>query len=143
VDALAAADLDEVAAVDGVGPKIAASVAEFFSVPENRHVLEKLRSAGLTLAEERAERGAQPLAGMTFVLTGALERYTRDEAGAALKALGAKVAGSVSKKTSYVVAGADAGSKLDKAVELGVAVRDEAWLMGLIESGVLSEEPPA
>ncbi len=122
----------------------------FLSVPENLEVLERLRQAGLTLEEDlgtaaarAAEEtgvsadlaGAQPLAGLTFVLTGTLERRTRDEAGAALKALGAKVTGSVSKKTSYVVAGPGAGSKLTKAESLGVAVLDEDALETILTTG--------
>ena len=141
-----------VVANDGVGPKIAASVKQFFSVPENLAVLERLRVAGLTLEEDLSgevaraaeETGvsvdlaeAQPLAGLTFVLTGTLERRTRDEAGAALKALGAKVTGSVSKKTSYVVAGPGAGSKLTKAESLGVPVLDEEQLEHVLATGTL------
>ena len=150
IDRLLLASEEEIAQVDGVGPKIAASVKGFLAVPENLEVLERLRQAGLSLEEDlgaatvRAaeETGvsadladAQPLAGLTFVLTGTLERRTRDEAGAALKALGAKVTGSVSKKTSYVVAGPGAGSKLAKAESLGVPVLDEAQLEHLLATG--------
>ena len=150
LDALVVANADEIAAVDGVGPKIAASVKQFFGVPENLAVLERLRVAGLTLEEDLSgeaaraaeEMGvaeelvaAQPLAGLTFVLTGTLERRTRDEAGAALKALGAKVTGSVSKKTSYVVAGPGAGSKLAKAESLGVSVLNEEQLEHVLATG--------
>jgi DNA ligase (NAD+) len=128
-----------IAAIDGIGPKIAQSVREFFSVPENVAVLERLRQAGVVMEEERREpERPQTLAGLTFVLTGALERYTRDAAGDALKALGAKVSGSVSKKTSFVVAGEAAGSKLTKAQQLGVPVLDEETLVRIIETG----EPP-
>ena len=96
-----------------------------------------MQAAGVVLAEERREpRGPQTLAGLTFVLTGALSRFTRDEAGAALKALGAKVSGSVSKKTSFVVVGEEAGSKYDKAVELGVPVLSEDDLVRTLESGL-------
>ena len=150
IDKLLLASEEEIAQVDGVGPKIAASVKGFLAVPENLEVLERLRQAGLSLEEDlgaatarAAEEtgvsadlaGAQPLAGLTFVLTGTLERRTRDEAGAALKALGAKVTGSVSKKTSYVVAGPGAGSKLAKAESLGVPVLDEAQLEHLLATG--------
>jgi DNA ligase (NAD+) len=101
-------------------------------------VVAKLASTGVSLAEERrAPDRPQTLAGLTFVLTGALDRRTREEAGEALKALGAKVSGSVSKKTSYVVVGADPGSKYDKALELGVSVLDEESLEGVLESGDL------
>ena len=152
LDALVMANEEDIAAIDGVGPKIAASVKQFFSVPENLAVLERLRVAGLTLEEDLSgeaaraaeETGvsvdlaeAQPLAGLTFVLTGTLERRTRDEAGAALKVLGAKVTGSVSKKTSYVVAGPGAGSKLTKAESLGVPVLDEEQLEHVLATGTL------
>ena len=139
IDALAGASADEIASVEGVGPKIAASVRAFFDNPDNALVLEKLRSAGVKMAEERTRpTRPQTLAGLTFVLTGALEGYTRDQAGAALKELGARVSGSVSAKTSYVVAGQDAGSKYDKALALGVPVLDEAALARVLETG----EPP-
>lgn len=150
IDALVAANEEDIAQIDGIGPKIAASVKEFLAVPENLQVLERLRQAGLTLEEDlgaaaaaaSAQTGiagelveAQPLAGLTFVLTGALELRTRDEAGAALKALGAKVTGSVSKKTSFLVAGPKAGSKLTKAESLGVPVLDEAALEQILATG--------
>ena len=139
IDAIASASFDELAAVEGVGPVIAGSLRAFFDNPDNLEVIEKLRERGVELAEvRRAPERPQTLSGLTFVLTGALERYTREQAGDALKALGAKVAGSVSKKTSFVVAGSDAGSKLDKALSLGVPVLDEAALVRVIESG----EPP-
>ena len=134
----------------GIGPKIAASVKQFLAVPENLAVLERLRQAGLSLevdlgaahAQAAADAGvageladAQPLAGLTFVLTGTLVNRTRDEAGAALKVLGAKVSGSVSKKTSYLVAGPKAGSKLAKAEQLGVPVLDEDALEQILATG--------
>ena len=133
---LMSADEERIAAVEGVGPKIAHSVREFLSVEENAAVLERLREAGVVLEEEQAgEAVPQTLAGLTFVLTGTLERHTRDEAKAALQAFGAKVSGSVSKKTSYVVAGAAAGSKLTKAEQLGVPVLDEEALDRILETG--------
>lgn len=133
---LMSADEERIAAVEGVGPKIAHSVREFLSVEENTAVLERLREAGVVLEEEQAgEAVPQTLAGLTFVLTGTLERHTRDEAKAALQAFGAKVSGSVSKKTSYVVAGAAAGSKLAKAEQLGVPVLDEEALDHILETG--------
>ena len=122
------------------------------AVPENLEVLERLRQAGLTLEEDLGQMAAdaaaaagvsadlaseQPLAGLTFVLTGTLVRRTRDEAGAALKTLGAKVTGSVSKKTSFVVAGPKAGSKLTKAESLGVPVLDEEQLEIILTTGEL------
>ena len=133
---LMSADEERIAAVEGVGPKIAHSVREFLSVEENAAVLERLREAGVAFEEEQAgEAAPQTLAGLTFVLTGTLERHTRDEAKAALQAFGAKVSGSVSKKTSYVVAGAAAGSKLTKAEQLGVPVLDEEALDHILETG--------
>lgn len=133
---LMSSDEERIAAVEGVGPKIAHSVREFLSVEENAAVLERLREAGVVLEEEQAgETAPQTLAGLTFVLTGTLERHTRDEAKAALQAFGAKVSGSVSKKTSYVVAGAAAGSKLTKAEQLGVPVLDEEALEHILETG--------
>ncbi|MGO5239496.1 NAD-dependent DNA ligase LigA [Parolsenella sp. LCP21S3_E11] len=133
---LMSADEERIAAVEGVGPKIAHSVREFLSVEENAAVLERLREAGVILEEEQTgEAAPQTLAGLTFVLTGTLERHTRDEAKAALQAFGAKVSGSVSKKTSYVVAGAAAGSKLTKAEQLGVPVLDEEALDRILETG--------
>ena len=133
---LMSADEERIAAVEGVGPKIAHSVREFLSVEENAAVLERLREAGVVLEEEQTgEAAPQTLAGLTFVLTGTLERHTRDEAKAALQAFGAKVSGSVSKKTSYVVAGAAAGSKLTKAEQLGVPVRDVEALDRILETG--------
>ena len=133
---LMSADEERIAAVEGVGPKIAHSVREFLSVEENAAVLERLREAGVVLEEEQAgDAVPQTLAGLTFVLTGTLERHTRDEAKAALQAFGAKVSGSVSKKTSYVVAGAAAGSKLAKAEQLGVPVLDEEALDRILETG--------
>ncbi len=154
IDAIVLASEEEIAAIDGIGPKIAQSVKQFLSVPENLAVLDRLRCAGLTLEEDlsgaagraAAETGvaadlvdAQPLAGLTFVLTGTLVNRTRDEAGAALKALGAKVTGSVSKKTNYVVAGPKAGSKLTKAEALGVPVLDEDDLERILATGTVGE----
>ena len=136
MQALMLASAEEIAQVDGVGPKIAASVEDFFAVEKNVEVVERLRKAGVLLEEAApADDVPQTLAGLTFVLTGTLEKYGRADAGARLKAMGAKVAGSVSKKTSYVVAGVNAGSKLDKAESLGVAVLDEAALDQIFETG--------
>ena len=136
IQALATAPVEKIAEIPGIGPKIAESVHEFFSIPENVAVIERLRQAGVMLEEEKAENELpQTLAGLTFVLTGTLEHFTRDEAGAQLKAMGAKVSGSVSKKTSFVVAGEAAGSKLTKAESLGVPVLDEAALQQILETG--------
>ena len=136
IQALATAPVEKISEIPGIGPKIAESVHEFFSIPENVAVIERLRQAGVMLEEEKPENELpQTLAGLTFVLTGTLEHFTRDEAGAQLKAMGAKVSGSVSKKTSFVVAGEAAGSKLTKAESLGVPVLDEAALQQILETG--------
>lgn len=136
IQALATAPVEKIAEIPGIGPKIAESAHEFFSIPENVAVIERLRQAGVVLEEEKPENELpQTLAGLTFVLTGTLEHFTRDEAGAQLKAMGAKVSGSVSKKTSFVVAGEAAGSKLTKAESLGVPVLDEAALQQILETG--------
>lgn len=145
MDALAAAGEDELAGVYGVGPKVAHGMWLFFRTPDNVSVIERLRAAGVTMADEAAAPGEevpQVLAGLTFVLTGTLTHsgMTRDEAGARLKAMGAKVSGSVSKKTSFVVAGENAGSKYDKAQALGVPVLDEAQLLNLLETGEVPRE---
>nr|WP_255431838.1 NAD-dependent DNA ligase LigA [Collinsella sp. BA40] len=154
IDALVQASEEDIAGCEGIGPKIAASVKQFLSVPENLEVLQRLRDAGFALEEDlgaAASRAAeatgvdarlaetQPLAGLTFVLTGTLVNRTRDEAGAALKALGAKVTGSVSKKTSYLVAGPKAGSKLTKAEGLGVPVLNEEQMEEILATGAVPQ----
>lgn len=145
MDALSAAGEDELAGIYGVGPKVAHGMWLFFRTPDNVSVIERLRAAGVTMADEAVAVGEevpQVLAGLTFVLTGTLTHsgMTRDEAGARLKAMGAKVSGSVSKKTSFVVAGENAGSKYDKAVALDVPVLDEAQLLNLLETGEVPRE---
>ncbi len=127
-----AKSLEELQQVEEVGPRIAASLREFFLEPRNVALVDKLRRAGLRFTGEKKVRGTA-LAGMTFVLTGTLEHYSRDEAKRMIEDAGGKVSGSVSKKTSYVVAGEEAGSKLDKARELGVTVLDETQLMNLLK----------
>jgi DNA ligase (NAD+) len=124
IDALMKANEEELLEVQEVGPRIAESINEFFREPKNCELIEQLRKAGLTLAGKKKERGTK-LTGKTFVLTGTLAHFTRDEAKKMIEDAGGRVSGSVSKKTDYVVAGSDAGSKLDKAKELGVAVIDE------------------
>ncbi len=124
MDALESTGVEELQNVNEVGPRIAESIVEFFSIPANRKLVERLRDADLTLSGQKKQRGTK-LAGKTFVLTGTLAKYTRDEAKKMIEDAGGKVTGSVSKKTDYVVAGADAGSKLDKANQLGVRVIDE------------------
>ena len=124
MEELEKAGVEELQNVNEVGPRIAESIVEFFAIAANRKLVERLRDAGLTLTGQKKERGTQ-LAGKTFVLTGTLARFTRDEAKKMIEDAGGKVTGSVSKKTDYVVAGADAGSKLEKAKELGVKVIGE------------------
>src|SRR3984885_391534 len=131
MEALEQAGVEELQDVNEVGPRIAESIVEFFSIAANRKLIERLREAELTLTGQKRQRGTK-LAGKTFVLTGTLAHFTRDEAKKMIEDAGGKVTGSVSKKTDYVVAGADAGSKLDKAKELGVAVIDEKEMATLV-----------
>jgi DNA ligase (NAD+) len=131
MEALEQAGIEELQNVTEVGPRIAESIVEFFSIPANRKLVERLGEAGLVFKGKKKERGTK-LAGKTFVLTGTLPRLTRDEAKKMIEDAGGKVTGSVSKKTDYVVAGADAGSKLDKAKELGVPVIDEKEMEDLV-----------
>jgi DNA ligase (NAD+) len=131
MEGLENASVEELQDVNEVGPRIAESIVEFFSIAANRKLVERLREAKLTLTGEKKQRGTQ-LAGKTFVLTGTLAHFTRDEAKKMIEDAGGKVTGSVSKKTDYVVAGADAGSKLDKARELGVKVIDEKEMEKLV-----------
>ncbi len=134
MEALESAGVEELQDVNEVGPRIAESIVEFFGIAANRKLVERLREAGLTLTGQKKQRGTK-LAGKTFVLTGTLAHFTRDEAKKMIKDAGGKVTGSVSKKTDYVVAGADAGSKLDKAKELGVAVIDEKEMEKIVSAG--------
>jgi DNA ligase (NAD+) len=139
LDALMDADEAALLEVNDVGPVVAASVARFFAERHNREGIEQLRAAGVHWMEGAPQRTAPgTLAGLTLVLTGTLPTLARDDAKALIEAAGGKVAGSVSRKTDYVVAGADAGSKLAKAGELGVAVLDEAGLRNLIAHGRVS-----
>ncbi|MFY9724154.1 MAG: helix-hairpin-helix domain-containing protein, partial [Bryobacteraceae bacterium] len=133
LDALAVASAEQLQSVEEVGPKVAESIVQYFREPRNRELVDRLRAAGLdfTYVSERPAGG--PLKGLTFVLTGALPTLSRDQAKALIERAGGKVAGSVSKKTSYVVAGEDAGSKLDKARALGISVVDERELRRLLE----------
>jgi DNA ligase (NAD+) len=131
MEALESAGIEELQDVNEVGPRIAESIVEFFSIAANRKLVERLREAGLTLTGKKKQRGTK-LAGKTFVLTGTLAHFTRDEAKKMIEDAGGKVTGSVSKKTDYVVAGADAGSKLDKAKELGVHVIDEKEMQRIV-----------
>jgi len=133
IDAIAAASEDELKASEGIGPEVAASLRLFFEQPANRKMVERLRRAGVLMAGARRERGAGPLSGKTFVLTGTLPTLTRDEAAARIAARGGKVSGSVSAKTDFVVAGDAAGGKLAKARELGISVLDEEGFRRLLE----------
>ena len=132
LDALMNATAEQLEEVNEVGPRIAESIVEFFGDEHNRKLVGDLRKAGLTFTGQKKEKGTK-LAGKTFVLTGTLDRYTRDEAKAMIEDAGGRVSGSVSKKTDYVVAGSDAGSKLDKARELEVAVIGEDEMEKLLE----------
>lgn len=131
LDALMKASVEELQEVNEVGPRVGQSIYDFFQEPRNRELVERLRKAGLTFTGKKRERGTK-LAGKTFVLTGTLAKHSRDEAKKMIEDAGGKVTGSVSKKTDYVVAGADPGSKLDKARELGVNVLGEEDLLQLL-----------
>ncbi|GAA1181659.1 NAD-dependent DNA ligase LigA [Streptomyces rhizosphaericus] len=136
LDRIAEADEEELAAVEGVGPTIAASLKEWFAVDWHREIIEKWRRAGVRLEEEGGEdEGPRPLAGLTVVVTGTLQSYTRDGAKEALQSRGAKVTGSVSKKTDFVVVGDNPGSKYDKAMQVKVPVLDEDGFGVLLEQG--------
>jgi DNA ligase (NAD+) len=134
MDALIGASEEELTRINDVGPKVAQAIREFFDNKRNLDLVERLRKAGLTFAAEKRVRGSK-LAGFTFVLTGTLPTLTREVAKERIESAGGKVSGSVSKKTNYVVAGEEAGSKLDKATSLGVTVLDEAGLLELLEQG--------
>ena len=131
MDALITASADELERVNEVGPRVSQAIRAFFDEAQNRELLEKLRAAGLTFTAEKRKKSSQ-LEGMTFVLTGTLPNLSREDAKARIEAAGGRVSGSVSKKTHYVVAGEDAGSKLDKARELGVQVIDEDGLIAML-----------
>jgi DNA ligase (NAD+) len=131
MDALMTAPAEELEAVNEVGPRVAQAIVEFFAEAKNRALVDRLRELGLTMKGEKKIVGTA-LAGLTFVLTGTLPTLTRDDAKARIEAAGGKVSGSVSKKTDYVVAGEEAGSKLDKAQQLGVKVVDEPGLLEML-----------
>ncbi|MBA4742580.1 MAG: NAD-dependent DNA ligase LigA, partial [Azoarcus sp.] len=134
LEAILGADVDVLQTVPDVGPIVAQSIVEFLDEPHNREVIAALRAVGVRWDESGpAEAASGALVGKTLVLTGTLPTMTRDEAKALIEAHGGKVAGSVSKKTSYVVAGAEAGSKRMKAEELGIAILDEDALVALVE----------
>ncbi|GAA4979914.1 DNA ligase (NAD+) [Nonomuraea thailandensis] len=136
IDAIMNASEEELAAVEGIGPRVAATIKEWFEVDWHREIIERWRAAGVRMEDEPApEKGPQTLEGLTFVVTGTLEGYTRDTAAEALTSRGGKVSGSVSKKTSFLVAGENAGSKYDKAVTLGVPILDGAGFEVLLNEG--------
>jgi DNA ligase (NAD+) len=148
VDRIAEASEEELAAVEGVGPTIAAAVKDWFAVDWHRAIVEAWREAGVRLEDEASDEGPRPLEGLTVVVTGSLDTYSRDSATAAVQALGGKVSGSVSKKTSFVVVGESPGSKYDKAMSLGVPVLNEAGFGVLLTEGpeaaaAVAEKPPA
>jgi DNA ligase (NAD+) len=133
MDALMAASGDELERVKEVGPRVSTAIREFFDEAKNRALIEHLRAAGLTFSQEKRQRSTQ-LEGLTFVLTGTLPTLTREEAKTRIEAAGGHVSGSVSKKTNYVVAGDEAGSKLDKAKELKISILDESGLLEMLGS---------
>lgn len=138
LDAIMDADLETLQRAEEVGPKVARSIRRFFDEPRNQELVRRLREIGLRFDHPVATRQGGALAGLTFVLTGTLPALTREEAKALIEGAGGKVTGSVSKKTDYVVAGEEAGSKLDKARALGVKVIDEAGLRAMLAGGRLS-----
>jgi len=144
IDRIMDASVEQLLAVRDVGPVVAHSIRTFFDQAHNREVVEQLRACGVTWPEHEpaADPASLPFTGLTFVLTGTLPTLSRDEAKALIEAAGGKVAGSVSKKTSYVVAGTEAGSKLEKAQSLNVPILDEGALQALLEQASAGEPGP-
>jgi DNA ligase (NAD+) len=139
LDKIRSMSLEELEAIPEVGPVVAASIHEYFRDPEHQKLLDELQAVGVApqpLVPVQSAGRKLPFAGMTFVLTGTLPKRTRPEAEALIKQRGGKVTGSVSKMTTYVLAGEDAGSKLDKAKQLGIPVLDEAELERMADGGV-------
>jgi DNA ligase (NAD+) len=133
--ALRSATGEDLIAIDEIGPQVSHSVRAFFDNPENqRNIKRMIEEAGITFATEEAA-AEEPLAGQTIVLTGALESMTRAEVKARIESLGGKISSSVSRKTTYVVAGKNPGSKLDRAKELGITILDQEKLTGLLSQG--------
>jgi DNA ligase (NAD+) len=146
LEAIEAGGVDALAAVDGVGPTIAASVRDWFTVDWHRVIVAKWRDAGVRLADEGfdpSRAAARLLAGVAVVITGTLDGFSREEAAEAVRQAGGKVTSSVSKKTGFVAAGENAGSKYDKAVELGIPILDEAGLRRLLTEGPDAFRPAA
>jgi len=135
LDRIAGSTVAELSAVEGVGPIIAEAVVDWFAVDWHRDVVRKWREAGVRMAEERVDSGPRPLDGVTVVITGTVEGWSRDGATLAVQELGGKVSGSVSKKTDFVVVGENPGSKAEKALALGRPVLDAAGLAVLLEQG--------
>jgi DNA ligase (NAD+) len=134
LDAIAAAPADTLQEASEIGPKVAQAIRQFFGEERNRDLIERLRAAGLRFTAPKERKKTGPLTGLTFVLTGTFPTLKREEAKERIEAAGGKVSGSVSSKTNYVVAGEDAGSKLDKARELEIPVLDEAKLFAMLGS---------
>jgi DNA ligase (NAD+) len=141
IDAIMNASAEELERVEEIGPRISRAITDFFARPANRELIAHLKAAGVKMTAERKQRTTQ-LAGMTLVLTGTLPNLSREEAKEKIEAAGGKVSGSVSKKTNYVIAGEEAGSKLDKAHELNIRVLDEAGLLALLVSGSAEAKSP-
>jgi DNA ligase (NAD+) len=135
IEAIRAASASDLAAADGVGMTIAQSIGEWFDIDWHAEIVRKWEQAGVRLVDEPTESGPRPLAGLSFVVTGSLEGFSRDSATSAIQEAGGKVTSSVSKKTDYVVVGENPGSKHDKAVALGVPVLDEAGFRQLLDAG--------
>jgi DNA ligase (NAD+) len=135
MDRIRSASVEELAAADGVGPTIAEAVREWFAVDWHADLVRRWAADGVRMEDEGADEGPRPLQGLTVVITGSMDEWSRDRATEAVQALGGKVTGSVSKKTSFVVAGESPGSKYDKALEVGVPVLDEAGFGVLLREG--------
>jgi DNA ligase (NAD+) len=136
LEKIAGASVDELQSAQEVGPKVAESIHDFFQEGHNRELLGRLKAAGLQFTHAVKKREGGPLVGLTFVITGTLPDLSREEAKARIEEAGGKVAAAVSKKTNYLLAGEDAGSKLKKAQELNVAIIDEGKLVELLKGGV-------
>jgi DNA ligase (NAD+) len=135
MDHIAASYTEELQQAEEVGPKVAESVFQFFREPRNQELVDRLRAAGLQFEYQSTRPKGGPLKGLTFVLTGTLPNLSREEAKKLIETAGGKVSSAVSKKTNYVVAGAEAGSKLEKAQELGIKIVGEEQLLDLIKVG--------
>jgi len=135
LDAIAGASVDELQRAEEVGPKVAESLFRFFREPRNRELVDRLRDAGLQFTYQSTRIRGGPFDGLTFVLTGTLPTLSREQAKSLIEAAGGKVAGSVSKKTGYVLAGEDAGGKLTKARALGLRIIDEGQFLNLLSAG--------